>query len=157
MPKILCVPLGCALCAAVSLRWVRRRYLVATVMGSSMEPTFRPGQRLVVRRVSGDAVHSGDVVVVRDVEPGTPQASAGRRLGPCLIKRVLARSGDPVPRDLVPALRDVSEPTIPAGRIVLVGDNADASYDSRTYGYYLERDVVGKVLNASPEQARLPL
>ncbi|MEV5827997.1 S26 family signal peptidase [Spirillospora sp. NPDC052242] len=157
MSKKSVVPLGCALAAAGALLWVRRRYLVATVIGPSMEPTFRPGQRLVVRRVAGDAVRPSDVVVVRDVEPGTPQASPGRRLGPCLIKRVLARSGDDVPRDLIPALRDVPEPVVPPGRLVLVGDNADSSHDSRAHGYYLERDVVGKVLRGTQERSARPL
>ncbi|MEU6033840.1 S26 family signal peptidase [Actinomadura sp. NPDC047616] len=131
--------------------WLRRRYLVVDVVGSSMEPTFRPGQQVVARRVQGRRVRADDVVVVRDIDgigpPGAPDVDDKLlRYAPCLIKRVVARSGDPVPRDLIPALRDVTEPVVPEGRIVLAGDNAVASYDSRKHGYYLEKQVIGKVV-----------
>ncbi|MGK5552105.1 S26 family signal peptidase [Actinomadura kijaniata] len=122
--------LALALAAAVWL--LRRRYLVITVDGSSMSPAHRPGDRLLVRR-SG-AVGRGQVVVFAD------------RWRQWTVKRVAAAPGDPVPRDLVPALRDVPETHVPPGLLVLLGDNAEDSYDSRHYGYVPVTRLFGPVV-----------
>ena len=50
-----------------------RRWMVASarVVSSSMEPTLRPGQRLVVRRLrTAGRVARGDLVLVRSAEVG---------------------------------------------------------------------------------------
>ncbi|NDU76999.1 hypothetical protein GWI34_30930, partial [Actinomadura sp. DSM 109109] len=53
--------------ACVLIAWVRRRYLVTTVDGPSMEPGLRTGDRLIVRRTR--RVRAGQIVVVRIVPP----------------------------------------------------------------------------------------
>jgi len=125
-----------ALLAAGVLR-LRRRYLVATVRGRSMEPALRAGDRLLVRRASLHEVRTGDVVVLRDHTPGP------ERRGAWLVKRVCALPGEPVPRARVPMLAGVPERVVPAGSLVVLGDNAAESLDSRQLGYVDADRLVG--------------
>ncbi|MGH3758723.1 S26 family signal peptidase [Actinophytocola sp.] len=134
--------LAVSLAAAVIA--LRRRFVSVLVEGTSMEPTLSAGQRVLVRRTGAERIHCGQLVVlarptgaVTRPEPGDP---------PWLIKRVAAVAGDPVPRDTVPALRYASEPRVPAGRLVVLGDNQAASYDSRRAGYFTASTVLGVVV-----------
>ena len=114
--------------------WLRRRYLTVTVQGASMLPTYPPGQRLLVRRwTASGALQAGQVVVLDDRPVG-------------IVKRVAAAPGDPVPRDTVPALRDEPGPRVPAGRLVLLGDNPEQSRDSRQAGYFRVDRLLGVVV-----------
>jgi signal peptidase I len=151
---------------ALAARWALRRYLIATVSGPSMEPTLYSGDRLLVLRGPRARIRArpGRIVVVRVPDSPTfdhvpPEAgemtdaelaaapyrpdlapSPGGRL---LIKRVLATAGDPIPRDRVPALREVPETVVPAGALVVLGDNPTTSWDSRDYGYVHRSQFVG--------------
>lgn len=126
---------------------VRRRYAVVTVRGASMEPNFHEGDRVVVRR-SVPARH-GEVVVVEQPEAVRYDPArqwprpAARRPGDRLwmIKRVRAVAGDPVPGDI-----PVPDEVVPPGQLVLLGDNAGASYDSREVGYFPVERVLGGVI-----------
>ncbi|UKY48032.1 S26 family signal peptidase [Streptomyces inhibens] len=134
------------------------RHLVAvTVRGASMEPAYREGDRVLVRR--GRLPVPGQVVVVTDLPdagPATapvPAAAAAARPVPSpalVIKRVAAVPGDPVPRDRVPALAGVPERYVPPGKLVLLGDNPEASFDSRHRGYFATACVVGTVWRSLP-------
>jgi nickel-type superoxide dismutase maturation protease len=88
-----------------------------TVDGPSMEPAYRPGDRLLVNRLAyvRRAPRIGDVIVLRD-------PLDRRRL---LLKRV-AREPDAV------------------GRIYVLGDNADESRDSRHFDAVERSLIVGK-------------
>jgi signal peptidase I len=144
-----------ATAGAVLLLLVRRRYLVVTVDGRSMEPTYRPGQRVLVRRLPAQSVRTGQVVVLRAPQPADPfdipgvprervfMVAPDDRL---FLKRLVAGPGDPVPRASVPPLRHVPEPVVPAARFVVLGDNAAISYDSREYGYVPADLLVGVAL-----------
>jgi signal peptidase I len=129
--------------AAVSVWWLRRNWAVITVEGTSMEPTFCHGDRVAVRRTPGFTVSSGDVVVIerRDGFSNQHRQPArvwdGRRW---MIKRVGAVAGEPVP-DGIP----VADAVVPPGRLVLLGDNAEASFDSRLIGYFSADLVLGGV------------
>ncbi|MFI0714973.1 S26 family signal peptidase [Streptomyces inhibens] len=136
------------------------RHLVAvTVRGASMEPAYREGDRVLVRR--GRLPVPGQVVVVTDLRDAGPTAApatapvtaAAARPVPSptlLIKRVAAVPGDPVPRDRVPALAGVPERYVPHGKLVLLGDNPEASFDSRHRGYFATACVVGTVWRSLP-------
>ena len=113
---------GCALLA-------RRTLVVVTVIGTSMVPTFRPGDRVLVRRTS--RVRRGQVVVARP--PGFLSL---------VIKRIAAVAGNEVPAAVRPA---TTGSTVPQGTVVLIGDG-DGSTDSREWGPIAVRDVVGVVV-----------
>ena len=95
------------------------RYLVE---GPSMEPAYRDGERLVVNRYAyrrrRPAV--GDVVVLRDPDDS----------GRYLLKRIVkAPDGiDPGPR-----------------RVYVLGDNRNASRDSREFGPVGRDRIIGRV------------
>ncbi|MGC0419850.1 S26 family signal peptidase [Embleya sp. AB8] len=158
-----------------ALLWVRGRYLVATVEGPSMQPTLSPGDRLLVRRAR--RVRAGQVVVVRipnppmldGLPPGaaefTPEEAAALPMRPDLapdprgrlmIKRAVAVAGDRIPRDRFPILRDVAADVVPAGALVVLGDNAASSWDSRAYGFVYRHQVIGVAVRriAPPGGAR---
>ncbi|WP_219602030.1 S26 family signal peptidase [Nonomuraea indica] len=121
---------------------LRRRYVVVTVHGESMLPTYRPGERLVVRRTAARAPRAGQVVVL--AEAGHPPPG-GHGTPSWIVKRVAAAPGDPIPRDTVPALRDEPGTHVPAGRLVVLGDNPDRSHDSRHSGYATTDRLLGVV------------
>jgi len=132
--------------ALAALGWLRRRFLVVTVSGPSMEPTFHDGDRLLAVRRPAASLRTGQVVVA-DLHtrlPGAadgPAAAAGRQSGHRrVIKRIGAVAGEPVPPGVDAA------PTVPPGMVVLLGDNPSASVDSRQYGYVAAEQVIAVVL-----------
>jgi signal peptidase I len=120
---------------ATGLLRLRHRYTVVTVNGESMSPTYRPGDRVLVRRVR--LVRREQCVVFAE-EPTGPTPS-------WVLKRVVAVPGDPVPRDRTPALPAMPEARVPAGHLVVLGDNPAHSYDSRHYGYVMVERLLGVV------------
>lgn len=113
---------GCVLVA-------RRTLVVVTVMGTSMVPTYRPGDRVLVRRTS--RVRRGQVVVARP--PGFLRL---------VIKRIAAVAGNEVPAAVRPAM---TVSTVPQGTVVLIGDS-DGSTDSRVWGPIAVENVLGVVV-----------
>jgi signal peptidase I len=137
-----------AVAGVLAVVWLRRRYMVVTVRGESMLPTYRPGERLVLRRTPPRSLRTGQVVVLTEAGHSLPDAPVdGTGAGPYLIiKRVAALPGDPIPRDTVPALRTAPGTRVPAGHLVVLGDNADHSHDSRHSGYLTTDRLLGVVL-----------
>jgi signal peptidase I len=156
--------------AAVTIAlWVlRRRFLVVTVQGISMSPTYRDGDRVLVRRMRGQRACAGQVVVA-DLPPlvgsqagdlpmdvkvapvGGPElvAAGDGRLGLSpsrVVKRVAAVAGDRTPAGVDGAGAVDIQPVVPAGELVLLGDNPSASSDSRHYGFVPTGAVIGIVL-----------
>lgn len=124
--------------------WVRRRYVVVTVEGTSMVPTLNDGDRVLVRRRRIDQVSRGDVVVLEPpqapakhdiLEP--PPGPDGRRWN---IKRAVALPGDPVPPGI-----DDTVTRVPAGALVVYGDNP-SSLDSRQRGFFAADQLLGVAL-----------
>jgi nickel-type superoxide dismutase maturation protease len=94
------------------------RYIVE---GSSMEPAFRPGDRVLVNRLAYRSRHprAGEVVVLRDPE----------RQGHVLLKRIAE-----APEQHGPSLT----------RVYVLGDNAAESRDSRAFGTVALEQVLGR-------------
>lgn len=132
------------------LCWLRWRYLVVAVAGRSMEPTYVAGDRLLVRRTRTDRIRRGQVVVFAKTPPANGGAPGGARddlrEAPWIIKRAVAVPGDPVPTPAVPALRGSAGARVPPGHLVVLGDNAERSFDSRSFGYLTADLVFGVVL-----------
>ena len=98
---------------------------IAVVRGTSMEPTYVEGDRLVVHY--GQRVHPGRPHVVR-----LPEGPAGPR--PVAVKRITRREPD--------------------GRWWLSADNP-AGTDSRQFGAVPAGSVIGVVLGRLPRRRRI--
>ena len=103
--------------AALGWWWARRRFLRYEIAGGSMAPALDPGDFVIVDRgaFASRVPRRGDIVVVAD--PREP--------GRTLVKRV--------------ANVDLH------GALWLLGDNPEASTDSRTFGPVRQSEVVGRV------------
>ncbi len=112
----LLVAMAAHIITAVRL-WPITRYAVE---GPSMEPAYNAGDRLLVNRLAYvvRAPAPGDVVVLRDPD----------RTGHLLLKRV-ATAPEALPG---PSL------------VYVLGDNADASRDSRAFGAVPRKLIVGR-------------
>ena len=126
------------------LAWLRRRLVVVTVVGTSMEPTFHPGDRLLVRRRGLERVKLADVVVLEPPsEPARiPRGRSGLDEHRWNVKRVHALPGDLVPVEVAAA---AGSEVVPAGSLVVLGDNA-RSVDSRQRGFFHADLLLGVVL-----------
>ncbi|WP_090929089.1 S26 family signal peptidase [Nonomuraea jiangxiensis] len=123
--------------------WLHKHLVIVTVCGTSMFPTYRDGDRLLVRRISPGRVRRGHVVVLANDMIGVAQP-------PYVIKRVLAVPGDPVPKAAIPSLRSARDVVVPEGRLVLVGDNRAHSRDSRQSGYFASESLLGVAVTRLP-------
>lgn len=135
------------------LGWLRWRLRVVTVIGDSMRPTLAPGDRLLVRRVPLARVRTGDIVVLALPDHvGTPRPTPGGQTrhrpngSNWLIKRVVAIPGEPVPASVAPVLAVRPGSPVRDGALIALGDNPDASFDSREFGYLDADDLLGVVL-----------
>ncbi|MEU4548236.1 S26 family signal peptidase [Nonomuraea dietziae] len=121
---------GCTAVVLIAvIVWLRRTYSVIRVDGYSMEPSLIDGDRLLARRATPSALRRGQIAVVLSPLPMG---------GPFLIKRIVALPGDPVPQAVRPL---VSDAHVPDGQLILIGDNTDASFDSRDHGYFPVADI----------------
>ncbi|MDR1354187.1 MAG: signal peptidase I [Oscillospiraceae bacterium] len=134
------------------------------VDGDSMLPTLTNGQRLLISMNNGlfGSVKPGDIVVVNQPSSYPPYQHS-------LIKRVIAIGGEEIDIDFeagkvfvngklkeekyVNAPTHLEEGTIlpltvPLGKVFVMGDNRNASADSRCYhiGPVDERYICGKVV-----------
>jgi signal peptidase I len=131
--------------AAATVLALRHRYTIITVRGASMTPTLREGEKVLARRVHGQTVRGGDIVILR--VPGLGPDGAPNRF--TAVKRVAAIAGDPLPAflptpTLVPA--PTSSGLLPAGHLAVLGDNLPASADSREWGLVPAANVLAKVV-----------
>ncbi|MCG5221012.1 signal peptidase I [Streptosporangium sp. KLBMP 9127] len=132
---------------AAGIVWARRTLVLATVEGSSMEPTLRAGDRVLVRKRGLADVRHGDLVVLMP----PPEQVIRRRPAPRWnIKRVVALPGDPVPA-AVAHIEGVSR--VPHDALVVYGDSP-ASADSRQRGFFASDRLLGVVVRQLP--ARTP-
>ncbi len=133
---------------------------ILTVSSGSMLPTLRPGDSVLINRLAYalSSPQRGDIIAFR-----FPRA-AGREF----LKRVVGLPGDVVaeldgrfwingvPLGVllmrVPPVQDDTPPLnlaprrVPANHLYVLGDNRNASLDSRYWGMVTERDVIGKAV-----------
>lgn len=117
---------------AVAVGWLRRTYVAVTVVGDSMAPTFRSGQRVLARRRTrrGGPLRRAEVAVFR---PPTAVVDGDVVLR---VKRIAAIAGDPIPG---------STDRVPAAMVYVLGDNRKHSEDSRGFGCVAEAAIVATI------------
>ncbi|MBO8188971.1 signal peptidase I [Streptomyces spirodelae] len=124
--------------------WAAVFYKPYTVPTDSMDPTVRSGARVLAERADGDEVRRGDVVVFRDsVWGAVPMVKrvvgvGGDKVACCDRKGRLTVNGKPVDEPYLRTHGSDSqrpfEPTrVPKGKLFLLGDNREASLDSRVH------------------------
>jgi signal peptidase I len=153
---------GCAV--ALGVFHLLCPFSIGVVQGSSMTPTFRPGQLFLLDRsyYRNHPIQRGDVVVVRSN-------------GHTMIKRVFAVAGDSiwllvqsdgtridrfiVDTTLLSRMRRATKHSsigrltrlrVPTGTIYLLGDCTEASIDSRSFGVVSVQDIIGRVRPLRP-------
>jgi signal peptidase I len=142
-----------AVVAGLAVMAARRRFVVVRVNGSSMAPALMPGDRVLVRRGSGDRIRAGAVVVLHQppngcpARPETAPGAPGQAGKEWVIKRVAATPGDAVPASVVTAVGGVA--VVPPGMLVVLGDN-HRSTDSRLWGFLSADHVLGAVVRRIP-------
>ena len=148
------------LVAALTVAIVVKTFLIQAfyIPSGSMEPTLKPGDRVLVNKLSYDLhpIHRGDIVVFR-----RPPSEAGDTTIRDLIKRVIGLPGDRIEaRDGVvyingQALKEPYLPagtvtttlpltTVPSGQYFVLGDNRGNSKDSRFIGPIPSHLIVGR-------------
>ena len=132
---------------------------IYTVAGSSMLPTLRPGQRIVVKTDNFLPLRRGDLVAIRLQNRENP-----------MVKRVVAVAGDRLaingnrlwindaglepelvidPRRWRSTINQLQNYNwiVPANTIFILGDNRRNSRDSRRLGLISVNQVCGQVIN----------
>lgn len=124
-----------------------------TVSGHSMEPAVPSGSLIVYSRLYKNYAR-GDIIGIK-----MPN-------GELLVKRIVAIGGDEVDirsgevfvngesestayvhEGTVPKKESVAYPmTVDADKVFILGDNREASVDSRTYGLFSTTQICGKVV-----------
>lgn len=128
----------------------RRQFTLITVTGDSMMPALVPGDRVLVRRARAGRIRCGQVVVLEipdaDGRWTDPPHRTSRECA-WMIKRVAALPGDPQPTDCLPATAASAGDLVPPGQLVVLGDNAPWSRDSRQFGYVPAQRLLGVVVS----------
>ncbi|MGI6368246.1 MAG: signal peptidase I [Anaerolineae bacterium] len=122
------------------------------VEGQSMEPNLHNNERLIIEKVSYHFRQParGDIVVLKPQQEGSVS----------LIKRVIGLPGEtveihddhvlingqPLQEDYLtePTLGDMTARVVPPEHVLVLGDNRDASNDSRSFGMIPYADLVGR-------------
>lgn len=115
-------------------------FLIGYVPTESMEPTLPRGSYIIGVRVYA-SLETGDVIIF---EYG----------GKLLVKRIAAVSGDIIDLDGLTYMASLGQPdredkilVVPEGCYLVLGDNAQNSYDSRYWAdpFVRESDIVAKL------------
>lgn len=129
------------------------------IPSESMEPTLKPGDRVLVNKLSYDvhSIHRGDIVVFK-----RPPAEAGNPAIKDLIKRVVGLPGETIEarndgkvyingkllkESYLPAgtiTSNLAPRVVPSGKYFVLGDNRSNSSDSRFIGAIPGSLIVGR-------------
>ena len=128
------------------------------IPSESMEPTLKPGDRVLVNKLSYDlhSIHRGDIVVFK-----RPPAEAGNPAIKDLIKRVVGLPGEtieaidgkvyingqPLKESYLPpgtVTTNLPRRVVPPGQYFVMGDNRSNSSDSRFIGPIPGSLIVGR-------------
>jgi signal peptidase I len=138
--------------AGALVAWLRRRVVLIDVDGRSMQPTLFAGDRVLVVRRPLRRIRAGDIVVVENPVHHQTLGAATRGSRSLagqawMIKRAVAVPGDPVPATLATTVSAAAGTPVPDRRLLVLGDNAAHSADSRQHGYLSDDRVLGVVVH----------
>ncbi|NER80679.1 MAG: signal peptidase I [Leptolyngbya sp. SIO1D8] len=157
--------LGLSIVLALGIRTfvAEARYIPS----GSMEPTLEINDRLVVEKVSYrfNPPERGDIVVFWPPDTAFPPEGGEAReqqRRDAFIKRVIGLPGDtievtegqvfvngePLLEDYIQAPPDYTwgPRQIPEGSYMVLGDNRNSSYDSHSWGFVPEENIIGKAV-----------
>ena len=148
---------------AIGVRILRQRIAVVTVTGPSMRPTLAAGDRVLVRRGDLRDLRPGQIVVFqrpandRTWQTEPPRWLAGRP--GWAIKRLVAVPGNPLPAEILAAANEnpglpVQGLLVPPRKLLVMGDNADDSFDSRHFGFVPAERLLGVVYRKLDQGSR---
>lgn len=143
------------------------RYSEYTVPNNSMAPTIRSGTHVWGEQITGEGLHTGDIVVLR-TPPANPPEDPG---GLTVISRVVAVAGQTVTADggrlvvngrpsgrVLDVRGSQAKMTLPTSTVYVLGDNRSASLGSNVYGPVPVRNVEQRVVGIGvPTSASLTL
>jgi signal peptidase I len=132
----------------LALTLLRVHFMLVVVEGTSMQPKFHPGDRVLVRRRVSKLVRHSVVVFPPPPQSRTPHLSGAERgtaqvMPHLVIKRLAAVGGDSVPASVLHAVGGV--PLVPNGQVVVLADNRTGS-DSRQWGFVPAGTIRGIVV-----------
>jgi signal peptidase I len=146
--------------AALTVAVVVKTFLIQAfyIPSGSMEPTLKPGDRVLVNKLSYNlhSIHRGDIVVFK-----APPSEASDPTIKDLIKRVIGLPGDEIEgingqvyingkqlnESYLPAgtlTTSLPATVVPKGQLFVMGDNRGDSKDSRFIGTIPTNLVVGR-------------
>ncbi|MFJ2743200.1 signal peptidase I [Streptomyces sp. NPDC087440] len=153
------VPVGLVL-AVGGFGWLFTQYQGNVVASEAMQPTYQQGDRILVERIGADEVRQGDVVLIRVPERYRDRASIQRVIGVggdhvvCDGTRITVNGegvDEPYVKDgMVNAGAEPYDVRVPEGRLFLLGDNRNNSFDARFFlsdqsGSVAASGLVGRV------------
>lgn len=123
------------------------------VEGSSMCPTIKPGQVVVVDKTAASSVEKGDIVIAKPEQ--TDKVICKRLIadGGDIVK--ITKDGVYVDGELLPDTRGAyadnseycdTDIRLADGQVFLLGDNYAVSFDSRYYGAVDKDSIIGRVV-----------
>lgn len=140
-------------------------YRTMQVSGTSMEPTYHPGDKVSIKKAAGSALRDGDIALFDGHDWGVQAL---------LLKRVIARGGEHIILSrtgtvtvdgkvlkepyLYPGSQNSFSPpldlVVPEGRLFMMGDHRSNSNDSRfhtdaAHGTIAESAVTGKAVDSA--------
>jgi len=155
---------GVVVVAALVVAVLLRLFVVQVfyVPSTSMQPTLKPGDRIVVDKLSFDlhSIATGDIIVFKR----PPTEHCGGPPVPDLVKRVIGLPGERIssrgntvlingkvlPEPWLPKDTPLGPPIpptlVPANSYYVLGDNRADSCDSRYWGPVKRSLIVGKVV-----------
>jgi signal peptidase I len=125
------------------------------VSANSMSPTLRPGDHVLVEKISHRSSHPHRRDLIAFTRPGSGQLLIKRVVGVAgdtvaIEDGVLVVNGTPVVESFVdPNLMDATyfgPVTVAAGAVFVMGDDRPNSVDSRTFGTVSVDNVAGRVI-----------
>ncbi len=143
---------------------------IVHISGSSMEPTFKEGDAVLVNKLAYGLVKPfGSVILFHWNEPKSGDIVLYMHEGKLVIKRCVATASFPLdysydtgytlcvngqffPLSEAQYKNMALVNQVPDGMIFAVGDNPDASIDSRDYGFIPLYNVLARVIPSQKEE-----